>query len=73
MNDLADPLVTVEHMRKARLCSRGARQWATRHGLDYMRFLSHGYPASVFEATGDALGKLVADIARKEAAGEEED
>lgn len=73
MNDLTDPLVTVDHMRKAKLCSRGGRQWATRHGLDYMRFISRGYPASVLEATGDAFGKLVADIARKEAAGEEED
>ncbi len=70
---ILDPTVTVEHLRKARLCSRGARQWFVRHGLDYMQFLNHGYPASVLEGTGDALGKLVAGIARKESAGEEED
>ncbi len=73
MSDLTDPLVTVAHLRKARLCSRGARQWFVRHGLDYMHFLNHGYPASVLESAGDALGRMVAGIARKEAAGEEED
>jgi hypothetical protein len=65
----ADPIVRIEHIRKARMCSRGARMWAQRHGLDYMTFLNQGYPASVLEATGDALGKQVAAIARAEAAG----
>lgn len=69
MND--DPLVKIEHLRSARLCSRGARMWFSRHGLDYTQFLNHGYPASVIEATGDALGKLVADVARKAAAGDD--
>lgn len=45
--------------------------WFSRHGLDYTQFLNHGYPASVIEATGDALGKLVADVARKAAAGDD--
>lgn len=63
-----DPIVRVEHIRKARMCSRGARMWAQRHGLDYMTFVTQGYPASVIEATGDALGRQVAAIARAEAA-----
>lgn len=68
---MSDPLVTIEHVRQARLCARGARQWFTRHDLDYAHFLNHGYPASVIEATGDALGCKVAAVARAEA-GEEE-
>lgn len=68
---MSDPVVTVTHLRAAHLCSRGARQWLARHGLDYSTFLKQGYPASVIEDTGDALGKMVAAIARKDAAGDE--
>lgn len=64
-------IVTVAHMRTAKMCSRGARQWFARYNLDFMKFITVGYPIEVIENT-DALGKLVADIARKEAAGEEE-
>lgn len=70
---MADPIVRVEHIRKAKLCSRGVRAWAQRHQLDYMTFLRHGYPASVLEATGDALGARVAAIARAEIADQEGD
>lgn len=65
---MTDPIVRVEHIRKAKLCARGVRAWAKRHGLDYMTFLNQGYPASVIEAKGDALGIRVAAIARAEAA-----
>lgn len=70
---MSDPLVTITHLRTANLCARGARQWFARHGLDYATFLKHGYPASVIEDTGDALGKKVAAIARRDAAGEDEE
>ena len=56
----------------AKLCARGARQWFASHGLDYMHFVQHGYPVETIEATEDALGRKVADIARKHAAGEED-
>jgi hypothetical protein len=69
MNDV---LVTIEHVRKARLCARGARTWFTKHDLDYMKFVQHGYPASVIEATGDAFGARVVAIARADAAGDAE-
>lgn len=55
------------------MCSRGARQWFFRYGLDYAHFLNNGYPVEVIEGTGDPLGKIVADIARKDAAGEDFD
>lgn len=61
-----DPVVTIEHVRKAKLCTRGAREWAKVNGLDYVHFLNHGYPASVLEATGDALVSKVVEIARNE-------
>ena len=68
----ADPItVTVAHMRVAKMCSRGARIWFARYGLDFNQFITKGYPVEVIENT-DALGKQVAAIARAEAAGEEE-
>lgn len=63
--------VRVEHLRAARLCSRGARMWFAQHGLDYMHFIREGYPIEVIEATNDALGLHVAAIAREEAEGED--
>lgn len=65
-------MVTVAHLRAADLCSRGARQWFSRHGLDYQAFITKGVPIEAIEATGDALGALVASKARAEAAGEDE-
>lgn len=65
-------MVTVAHIRAANFCSRGARQWFARHGLDYNEFLARGLPIEQIEATGDAMGALVAQRARQAAAGEDE-
>lgn len=58
--------VTMEHVREAKLCSRGAKQWFDHHKLDFRHFLMHGYPVETIESTEDALGRLVAKIAREE-------
>lgn len=64
-----DPLVRIEHVKKANMCTRGARAWFAHQGLDYQDFLFNGMAASVIEATGDAMGVQVARIARDEASG----
>lgn len=64
---MTEPIVTMEHVRAVRMCSRGARQWFAHHGLDYSAFLATGLPVSVIEATGDALGQKVAAEARRQA------
>jgi hypothetical protein len=63
MNDV---IVRMEHLRLANLCSRGARMWFSRMGLDYGLFLREGYPASTLEATNDALALRVCQVAREE-------
>ena len=63
---MSDPKVTMVHVRAAKLCSRGLREWLGRYKLDYITFLRGEYPASVIEATGDELGTRVAAIARAE-------
>lgn len=66
-----DPIVTIEHVVQAKLCTRGARQWFAHNNLDFRDFLTKGLPASVIEGTGDAFGIQVAKIARDEAAEEQ--
>ena len=48
------------------MCSRGARAFFARHGLDYGRFLREGLPAEQIRATGDAMALQVVAIAEQE-------
>lgn len=73
MSNADDPIVTIEHVRQVHLCVRGARIWFAQCGLDFAKFLREGYPASVIEGTGDALGAVVAKRARDDAAGKDVD
>lgn len=57
-------LVKMEHIRAARMCSRGARTFFERHGLDWQKFLKDGLPAEALEATGDAMALQVVEVAR---------
>lgn len=57
-------IVRMEHVRAARMCSRGARAFFLRHGLDWERFLQEGLPVEQIEATGDAMALQVAEVAR---------
>lgn len=59
-------IVTMRHVRKCCMCSRGARAFFERHGMDWGEFLKNGLPVEAFEATGDAMAIQVADAARAE-------
>ena len=59
-----DPLVTLAHARSVVYCSRGMRAFAAQHGLNWMEFVRDGIPASVLEATGDAMAIKAAAVAR---------
>lgn len=59
-----DVTVRMEHIRRARMCSRGSRAFFERHGLDWQRFLREGIPASELLATGDAMANQVVEVAR---------
>lgn len=58
--------VTMRHVRQCKMCSRGARDFFDRHGMDWGEFLKSGLPAEAFEATGDAMALQVAAAAREE-------
>lgn len=57
---------TMRHVRECKMCSRGARAWFDRHGLDWSEFLRSGLPVEALEQTGDAMALQVAAAARKE-------
>ena len=62
--DLENVFVRMEHVRTARMCSRGARAFFARHGLDWQKFLREGLPAREIAATGDAMALRVVEVAR---------
>lgn len=59
--------VHMHHIRSAKLCSAGARQWFDKHDLSWTDFLHDGLPVEVVEATGCAIALRVTAIAREEA------
>jgi len=59
-----DFLVTMRDVRAARGCSRGARMFAERHGLDWKEFLKDGILASRLVATGDAMAINIVEVAK---------
>lgn len=57
-------LVTITHIRQAKLCAKGARNWFQSHGFSWADFLQNGKSADELEATGDPLAFRVTAIAR---------
>lgn len=65
---MSEIIVKSHHLKGTpRLCIRGAREWCRRNGIDFMRFMRDGVPASTLEATGDALALVAVQRAREEA------
>lgn len=64
MTEQENVKVRMTHVRQAKMCSRGARDFFKRHGLDWNEFLSEGIDAAKLEATGDAMAIEVAKVAR---------
>lgn len=58
--------VTMRHVRQCKMCSRGARAFFDRHGLDWSEFLRAGLPVEALERIGDAMAMQVAAAARAE-------
>lgn len=72
VNDMEeDFIVTVDDWHNVRnisghqYCTRGAKQWARTHKLDFDKFVMEGLPASQFLATGDALALEFVEAARE--------
>ena len=55
--------ITMRHIRAAKMCSRGAREWFDRHGFDWSDFLKQGIESEKVLATGDAMAWRVVEVA----------
>jgi len=56
-------IITMRDVRRAKMCSHGARAFFKRHGLDWSAFLRSGVDSSVVLATGDAMAAKVVEVA----------
>lgn len=67
MTDENQPIVVyMRHIRAAKLCAGGTREWFRRQGFDWTDFLNNGIPLEKMEATGDPLALRVTTIAKQE-------
>ena len=53
------PIITIDDVRKAGHCAKGARRWCEDHGFNFREFLKSGLPESVVAETNDAFGLQV--------------
>lgn len=61
--------VTIDDVRQAGHCGRGAKAWFERHGLNFRAFLKDGISEEEFRASGDALAERVIKMKREREAG----
>ena len=55
-------IITIEDVRRAGHCTRGARRWFEAHDMDFRAFLNEGIDAGEFTAKGDGLAQRVVDL-----------
>lgn len=55
--------ITIQHVRRVHFCSRGARAFFERYGLDWNEFVKNGLPEEAILATGDQMGRDVVEVA----------
>jgi hypothetical protein len=60
-------IVRISHIRTAKICMSGARDWFKQYDLSWSDFLQNGLPVEVMEATQHPLALRVCRIARQEA------
>ena len=56
-------IITMRDIRRAKMCSIGARAFFIRHGLDWSAFLKQGIDSDKVLATGDAMAIRVVEVA----------
>lgn len=55
--------IVMRDIRAAKMCSRGARRFFERHGLDWQDFLKNGIEHKKLAGTGDAMAIRVVEVA----------
>lgn len=62
----SEPRIHMRHVRAAKLCSRGGREWFASNGLDWQDFLDNGIEASKIVALNDPLAMRAVEAERAE-------
>ena len=57
-------IVRMIHVRQAKMCSSGAREFFLRHNLDWSDFLENGIDEKTLVETGDEMAMQVIRIAK---------
>ena len=57
-------IITMRDLRAAKVCSKGARAFFIRHGLDWSEFLKSGIDSDKLESTGDKMAISVVEVKR---------
>lgn len=60
--------IHVRHLRAAKVCSGGGREWCARNGFSWSDFVSEGLPTAPLRSLNDAIVNRVIAEADKEAA-----
>lgn len=55
--------ITMDHVRQAHMCSRGARDFFRRYNLDWEEFLREGIDEEKLIELGDAMALQVVEVA----------
>lgn len=64
MTEQSGVIVTMKHIRLARMCGPGTRNFFKKHNMDWHKFAREGLPEEDFIATGDAMAMQVVEVAR---------
>ena len=60
---MSDVRIRMEHIRAAKMCSSGTRDFFKRYNLDWQDFLKNGIDAEEFRKTKNELAMQVVRIA----------
>ncbi len=56
--------IYMHHIREAKMCAKGTRQFFVNQGWDFQEFLKNGLDEEFFIKTGDAMALQVVEVAR---------
>ena len=56
-------IITLSHVRQARMCMYGTREFFRRHKLDFRKFIKHGIDEEELKKTNDAMALRVIEVA----------
>lgn len=58
-------IITMQHLRKLKYCSRGVRLFFEKYNLDYQKFLKEGISESDLKQTNNAMADAAILEAKK--------